>query len=203
MPVNCGRPAAVTPAGPLTAAFTAVWFNDGSASDRSLVSWGQDNGGSGKGWSVTVIGNTGEVRFLRCGQAFHATGFTAAAGVPFRVVLSISGASSDVYINGVSRGSFSNSFIAIAAGDPFAVRGLYDGSAFTGNYNGGSCRVGDVRLYPAARPELAAGLYQQSAAGHPDTLRRWSRKTWLLGGVAAGGGGGGNRRRRVLLTGAS
>jgi hypothetical protein len=39
----------------------------------------------------------------------------------------------------------------------------------------------------------------QAFQGHPDTLRRFSRRSYLFDAAAGGGGGGANRRRRFLM----
>lgn len=188
----------------------SIWFRDrGGNSDNGggttdirnndyVIGLGGYNFSTG-GWGLTFISTT-QVQwsiwnsFADTGFGLVGNAYTTPTGNWTHAVLTstTTGPSSFGYFNGVVSGSeYTTKTRATTASYIRMAKRPMDGENYTGNVNIASVRVYN-RILTAA--EVSAD-YDQGMRGYPDTLRRWSRKSFSF----AEGGGGGNRRRRVLL----
>lgn len=155
----------------------------------------------GDGWWLNVFEGTWRYKVRASGADNAVLGGTVSTS-RWQFVCGVSAANNDhrLYVNGVQVATDTGTY-AVAAVDNVAL----GAEANTGSGAGGNPLSGWGADWPVYNRALSASevfaLYEQGLRGHPGTLRRWSRKVTVFGGVAAGGGGGGNRRRRVILCG--
>lgn len=156
------------------------WMRRASAANHSVIAIGADSWDS-SGWTLSCFEYLGTLYFRTVAGAFgqySETAPTAGEWAHYTVIRNDT------------------------TGDPFKVyrNGRVVGSHATGGTGTGVLRVGgtsggrfpgdvtDLRM--ASRAWSAAEvwqLYDQSARGHPDTLRRWSWQQWAAQAVAGGG----------------
>jgi hypothetical protein len=155
--------------------------------------------GGNNGWRVMAL-NNGVMRFSLGGvEDNNLNSLVYSASAWHWLCITVSGTSLTGYLSAAGGGPLASETITIGAlsGTPDRFvwgDGLFGGFEFDG-------LIDDTRVASRRWPDAdVRALYSQSLRGHPDTLRRWSRKAWLMS-PPAGGGGGGNRRRRVILCG--
>ena len=144
------------------------------------------------GSSYPAYYSGGAFFYYASGSSGNSSGYTVVSGEWTHLVVARAGTELAWYANGVPIGT--------------ATMGSNNAATLNrlGSIDDSNNIAGDIAYCRVLNRGVSAGeawaSYDQWRRAWPDTLRRWSRKAWLMGGVASGGGGG-NRRRRVILCG--
>lgn len=145
-----------------------------------------DKGTSGPNRQMSIFfDGSGNVSYHGIGCQPSPTGFPATgmtAGRPWHFVLSRTGSTCTCYVNGASKGTFTEASTTAGPGGTWQFGGNPSGGG--GTYSGTYHHVAYYRRgLSASEP---GGLYEQWVRGHPDTLRRWSPRAWGFGADSGG-----------------
>jgi hypothetical protein len=169
---------------PLSALSCTFWFRPNSLVNYFV--WVDTNNGASITQDVRVYSDSGGTLHADCNGADTTVAGVVAGAWNFAALIRTGAGTNLLYLWPPSGGPLVSpatmSSLGVAS-TKFRIGRAKDGHACDG-------RATDVRLYSRAlgAAELR-GLYEQGLRGHPDTLRRWSRRAYLFG--TAGGGGGG------------
>lgn len=136
-------------------------------------------------WSVNAQGAATSIRLVCNNNLVGTAAGTWTNGVWFNAT-AVFAANNDrrVYVNGGGKGTDANT-VNVTPGAQTRIGSYPD----TGPL-GPDGTVSDVRVWNRALDDGEVfAAYEQGLRGNPDTLRRWSRKVSVFGGVASGGGG--------------